>query len=72
MDFDFEVKDEIGYVKFLKALKSVSKNETIEDKKRHIAILNTKQEVIGISMCRFLSSIVSFFETLFKAFKNFT
>ena len=38
MDFDFEVKDEIGYVKFLKALKSVSKNETIEDKKRHIGI----------------------------------
>ena len=50
MGFDGIVYDEKSYKNYIKHLKSVSKDETIEDKKRHIAILNTKQNVIGISM----------------------
>lgn len=41
---------EFDYNGFLSKLKSLSKNETVEDLARHKAILNTKQEVIGISM----------------------
>ena len=72
MDFDFEVKDEIGYAKFLKALKSVSKNETIEDKKRHIAILNTKQEVIGISMANIRAFAKKISKTCSEDFLEFS
>ena len=50
MDFDFKITSERGYKNLVDYLKSVSKNETIEDKKRHVAILNTKQEVIAIPM----------------------
>ena len=39
-----------NYDKFLKYLCSLSKHESVNDLKRHKAILNTKQEVIGISM----------------------
>lgn len=41
---------EFDYNEFLIKLKSLSKNETVDDLTRHKAILNTKQEVIGISM----------------------
>lgn len=50
MEFDFKINSEKDYKEFVDYLKSVSKNETIEDKKRHIAILNTKQDVIAIAM----------------------
>ena len=38
------------YDEFVKILKSLSKNESVNDLARHKAILNTNQEVIGISM----------------------
>ena len=47
---DFVIQNQTDYDEFVMHLKSVSKNETLEDKKRHIAILNTKQDVIAISM----------------------
>lgn len=50
MDFDFKIKTKQDYSNFLKYLKSIAKNESVADKKRHVAILNTKQEVIAISM----------------------
>ena len=50
MSFIGIVNDNVSHDKFVCYLKSVSKNETIEDKKRHVAILNTKQDVIGIVM----------------------
>ena len=50
MEFDFKINSEKDYKDFVDYLKSVSKNETVEDKKRHIAILNTKQDVIAIAM----------------------
>lgn len=50
MNFELVVHDEKSYQEFVKFLKSVSKQETIEDRKRHIAILRTNQEVIGIAM----------------------
>lgn len=38
------------YAEFLEKLKSLAKNESEFDKKRHIAILNTKQYVYGLAM----------------------
>ena len=38
------------YQEFVNYLKLISKNESINDLKRHRAILNTNQKVIGISM----------------------
>jgi len=38
------------YVKFVKHLKSLSKNESIEDMARHKAIINTKREVLCMPM----------------------
>ena len=50
MDFDFSIKTQADYNQFVQFLKSVSKNETIEDHERHVKILNTKQKVIAIAM----------------------
>lgn len=47
---DFVIQNQSDYDEFVRHLESISKNETIEDKKRHVAILNTKQDVIAISM----------------------
>lgn len=62
MDFNFNIETEEDYLKFIQELKSVSKNETIEDHKRHVAILNTKQNVIAIAM----SVIRKFAKKIFK------
>ena len=50
MNFDIVIKDENSYQEFLTFLKRISKAERIEDYERHVAIINTKQEVISISM----------------------
>ena len=47
---DFEIQNQNDYDAFVEYLQSISKNETITDKERHVAILNTKQKVIAISM----------------------
>lgn len=38
------------YNVFIDVLKSLSKNESINDYNRHVAIINTSQKIIGISM----------------------
>ena len=50
MDFDFKIQCVEDYQKYIDYLKSLSKNESVEHKARHVAILNTKQDVIAISM----------------------
>lgn len=60
---DFVIQNQTDYDEFVVHLKSVSKNETLEDKKRHIAILNTKQDVIAISM----ANIRKIAKKIFKA-----
>ena len=68
MEFDFKIDSNHDYELFLNNLKSFSKNESIEDHKRHVAILNTKQNVIAISM----SAIRRIAHKIFKAgYKNF-
>lgn len=44
------IKSQNDYDTLLAELKSLSKNEKVEDYQRHIKILNTKQNVIAISM----------------------
>ena len=61
--FDFEIKSKEDIETLIDTLKSVSKNETIEDYERHVKILNTKQNVIAISM----SNIRKFAKQIFKA-----
>ena len=61
--FDFKIDNENDYQNFLNELKSVSKNETIEDHERHVKILNTKQNVIAIEM----KTIRNFAHKIFKA-----
>ncbi len=50
MGFDGKINSKQDYFLFVKHLESFEKEESVEDKKRHIAILNTKQNVIGIAM----------------------
>ena len=45
-----EFKSEDDYKKYLSYLFSISKEESIEDKQRHSAIMNTKKQIIGLSM----------------------
>ena len=45
-----KIKNNQDYDSFLNLLRGFSKNETIEDLARHKAIINTKQEIIGIEM----------------------
>lgn len=61
--FDFQIKTKENLEDLREELKSVSKNETIEDHERHVKILNTKQNVIAISM----SNIRKFAKQIFKA-----
>ena len=61
--FDYKIENKKDYEEFLKDLQLLSKNETIEDHERHIAILNTKQKVIAISM----ANIRKFAKKIFKA-----
>ena len=63
MDFDFSIKTQADYNQFVQFLKSVSKNETIEDHERHVKILNTNQKVIAIAMALIR-------KTAHKIFKN--
>ena len=72
MDFDFKITDDASYQIFLNYLKSVSKNETIEDKKRHIAILNTKQDVIAIAMSTIRKIAKKIFKNGYDEFFNFS
>ena len=44
------IETENDYLNYLKTIKSFSKNESVNDLKRHKAILNTDQNVIGVSM----------------------
>ena len=50
MDFSGVIQSEQDYKLFVKYLFSISKNESVEHKARHIAIINTKQNVIAIAM----------------------
>ena len=61
--FDLEIKSKEDLKDLCEELKSVSKNETIEDHERHVKILNTKQNVIAISM----ANIRKFAKKIFKA-----
>ena len=44
------IENERDYLDYIKIIKSFSKNETVNDLKRHKAILNTNQDVIGVAM----------------------
>ena len=44
------IETENDYLNYLKTIKSFSKNESVNDLKRHKAILNTNQNVIGVAM----------------------
>lgn len=61
--FNFKIDNENDYQNFLNELKSVSKNETIEDHERHVKILNTKQNVIAVEM----KTIRQFAHKIFKS-----
>ena len=65
---DFVIQNQKDYDLFVEYLKSVSKNETIEDKKRHIAILNTKQDVIAISMANIRKIAKKIFKSGYEQF----
>lgn len=45
-----QIKTEKDYLDYVNVIKSVSKNESVNDLKRHKSILNTNQEVIGVAM----------------------
>ena len=45
-----EIKTEENYLKYIEIIKSFSKNESEAYMKRHKAILNTNQDVIGVAM----------------------
>lgn len=68
MSFDFVVKTKQDYANFVKYLKSISKCETIEDKNRHVAILNTKQDVIGITMANIRKTAKQIFKNGYQDF----
>lgn len=68
MDFDFKIKSKADYQNFIVFLKSVSKNETIEDHERHVKILNTKQKVIAISMANIRSAAKKIFKNGYDEF----
>jgi hypothetical protein len=44
------IENERDYLDYIKIIKSFSKNESVNDLKRHKAILNTNQDVIGVAM----------------------
>lgn len=56
-----KLKNNQNYSDFIEFLKSLSKNETVEDVERHRKIINSKQNIIGISMknIRLISNIIS-------------
>ena len=70
MNFDIVIKDENSYQEFLTFLKSISKAETIEDHERHVAIINTKQEVICISMANIRKIAKTISKTSAEKFLN--
>ena len=70
MDFDFKIETQDDYQKFLKVLNSVSKNESIEDHERHVKILNTKQQVIAISMANIRKFAKKIFKNGYESFLN--
>ena len=47
---NFNIKTKSDYLELVKYLKTICKQESIEDKNRHTAILNTRQNVLGIAM----------------------
>lgn len=47
---NYYIKSQKDYEELLVELKNLSKNEKVEDYQRHVKILNTKQNVIAISM----------------------
>ncbi len=63
MGFNFVIKTQKDYQDFVSYLKTLAKNESVADRQRHIAILNTNQDVIGIAMSKIR-------ETAKKLFKN--
>ena len=50
MNFDFNIKSENDYIKFVDYLKSLAKEESIEDRERHKRIINSKKEILALSM----------------------
>ena len=61
--FEFQIKTKEDLEDLREELKSVSKNETIEDHERHVKILNTKQNVIAVEM----KTIRQFAHKIFKS-----
>ena len=72
MEFDFKIASKNDYERFVCYLKSVSKNETIEDKKRHVAILNTKQDVIAIAMSNIRKIAKKIFKNGYEWFLDYS
>lgn len=70
MDFDFKIETQDDYQKFLQILKSVSKNESVEYHERHVKILNTKQQVIAISMANIRKFAKKIFKNGYESFLN--
>lgn len=50
MEFDFQFNNESDYKLFVKFLYNNAKFESIEDKQRHKKIINSKKEIISMSM----------------------
>ena len=67
MDF-FEIKTENDYLDYIEKIKSVSKNESVNDLKRHKSILNTNQEVIGVAMANIRKIAKQIFKGGYESF----
>lgn len=63
-----KIETKKDYKVFIDALKSLSKNESVEDFNRHVAILNTKQKVIAISMADVRKLAHKIFVSDYKSF----
>lgn len=72
MQFNFIIKSRNDYFLFVDYLKSVSKNETIEDKQRHINILNTSQNVIAIPMSNIRNIAKKIFKNGYEFYLNYS
>ena len=66
--FNFKIENQTDYEEFVSYLLSISKNESIEDKKRHEAIINTKQKVIAISMANIRKTAKQIFKNGYEKF----
>ena len=63
-----DVQTENDYLHYVEIIKSFSKNETVNDLKRHKAILKTNQDVIGVAMANIRKLAKQVFKGGYKSF----